>query len=116
MLYDAYSFDVTDYFQFQSRKTIPECLLLHLKNVKIYGFRKTRLEVELLQFLIKNGKLLENMYICWQREDFQCISECCERQEIVDEEFSLLVTSPNAELISVESEEEFFKRRSRTGC
>lgn len=58
-LFDAHSIDRENYLQLW--KTIPEGLLLHLKNVKIYGFQRARLEVELLQFLLKKAKVLENM-------------------------------------------------------
>ncbi|KAF7137731.1 hypothetical protein RHSIM_Rhsim07G0017200 [Rhododendron simsii] len=45
----------------QLPKTPPEGSLLHLKKVKILGFRRVFRAVELVQFLLKNAKVLENM-------------------------------------------------------
>ncbi|KAE9460098.1 hypothetical protein C3L33_07988, partial [Rhododendron williamsianum] len=104
-LYVAYSFNGKHYFQL--RKSIPEGLLLHLKNVKIFGFRTVRWEVELVQFLMKNAKVLENVNVYLQREGFQCQSECCVWHETFDEELDLSASSPRAVVRFFESAEEF---------
>ncbi|XP_058224068.1 putative F-box/LRR-repeat protein At3g18150 [Rhododendron vialii] len=104
-LYVAYSFNGKHYFQL--RKSIPEGLLLHLKNVKIFGFRRVHWEVDLVQFLMKNAKVLENVNVYLQREGFQCQSECCVWQETFDEELDLSASSPHAVVRFFESPEEF---------
>lgn len=81
--------------------------MLHLKNVKIFGFRTVRWEVELVQFLMKNAKVLENVNVYLQREGFQCQSECCVWQETFDEELDLSASSPRAVVRFFESAEEF---------
>ncbi|KAG5538414.1 hypothetical protein RHGRI_019107 [Rhododendron griersonianum] len=86
-----------DYFQLP--KTPPEGSLLHLKKVNIFGFRRVFRAVELVQFLLKNAKVLENMNIYMQREDFECLSECCVwhwQERVVNEEVNLPASSPHA--------------------
>lgn len=97
-----------DYFQLP--KTPPEGSLLHLKKVNIFGFRRVFRAVELVQFLLKNAKVLENMNIYMQREDFECLSECCVwhwQERVVNEEVNLPASSPHAVIRFFKSREEF---------
>lgn len=96
-----------DYTKLQ--KTHPECSLLHLKKVKIFGLRRVCEAVELVQFLLKNAKVLEIMNIYLQREDFQCQSECCvgHSQETVHKEVYLSASSPHAVIRFFRFGEEF---------
>ncbi|KAI8543400.1 hypothetical protein RHMOL_Rhmol08G0214600 [Rhododendron molle] len=80
----------------KSRKKIPEGLLLHLKKVTVFGFRRTCCEVELVHFLLKNAGVLENMNIYLPTKDFLCQPECSGWREIVNEELNLPASSPHA--------------------
>ncbi|KAF8409352.1 hypothetical protein HHK36_005427 [Tetracentron sinense] len=58
---DAYDFDGGNYWNLQ--KPISQCLLHHLKTVKVIGFGAGNHEMELIQFLLKNAMVLEKMVI-----------------------------------------------------
>lgn len=90
-LFDAHSFEGENYLQL--RQTIPKGFLLHLKNVKIFGFRREHCEVELVEFLLKNAKALENMNIHLQREDVPWQSEYSVWREIGNGELNLPASS-----------------------
>ncbi|KAL3519649.1 hypothetical protein ACH5RR_017798 [Cinchona calisaya] len=77
-----------------------ECLLMHLRTVKVIDFEEGRGELQLsfLQFLLKNAMLLKKMDINVKRTRFPG-SECCSPKFFQDAQnvLSFSRASPDAE-------------------
>ncbi|KAJ4706773.1 F-box protein [Melia azedarach] len=45
---------------------VPDCLLYHVKTIKIEGFQSEKDQLKLIQFLLKNGQVLDTLIISLQ--------------------------------------------------
>ncbi|GFP93547.1 F-box/FBD/LRR-repeat protein at5g56570 [Phtheirospermum japonicum] len=48
---------------------VPKCLLSRLRTIRIDQFECTEHEFGLIRYLLRNGKVLERMEICSEREE-----------------------------------------------
>ncbi|KAJ4706767.1 F-box protein [Melia azedarach] len=46
---------------------VPDCLLSHLKTIKIRGIKGEKNQLKLIKYLLKNGEVLDTLIICLQR-------------------------------------------------
>ncbi|GFS46404.1 hypothetical protein Acr_00g0102040 [Actinidia rufa] len=78
-----------------------KCSLLHLKEIKISGFQGLNLgfQLELMQFLLKNARVLEKMIVYPGGGDCNLLSQCCRSQRLLQFTIKLLSyprSSPHA--------------------
>ncbi|XP_057470610.1 F-box protein At5g03100-like [Actinidia eriantha] len=98
-IFESYDLSGENYSTLQEMYS--KCSLLHLKEIKISGFQGQNIgfQLELMQFLLKNARVLEKMIVYPGGGDCNPLSQCCMSQGLLQFTIKLLSyprSSPHA--------------------